>query len=158
MTTVPRQGLSATARLRRWAARSAIMRRLDRGRSDTGGAALLEFAFVAPVLVLLFAGIIQFGMVLVLRSSMLDTAQDAARRMAVGEFSTQSEVADYVNSNMLTWAAPVVAATWPDEGAGETDVTVSVTVSMGEAVPFDLLGLFEGQTMPAIVTMRKEGL
>lgn len=141
--------------IRHAGSRSTLRRRLDRVRSDDSGAALLEFAFVAPLLILLFAGIIQFGMVLLLRNNMQDIAQNAARRMAVGEFTSESEVTSYVNDTLITWASPTVTATWP--GVGETDVSVTISVSLGEAVPFDLLGLFDGHTMPAAVSMRKEG-
>ena len=141
--------------IRKAGPRSALQRRFVRARVDDGGAAMLEFAFVAPLLILLFAGIIQFGMVLLLRSSMQDTAQDAARRMAVGEFTSESQVTSFVSNTLITWATPTVAATWP--GSGETDVSVTISVSLADAVPFDLLGLFEGQTMPATVSMRREG-
>ncbi len=127
---------------------------LARRWGDDTGAALLEFAFVAPLLVLLFAGIVQFGMVLLLRNNMQDTAQDAARRMAVGQFTSESQVTSFVNDTLITWATPTVAATWP--ASGETDVSVTISVSLAEAVPFDLLGLFEDHTMPATVSMRHE--
>ncbi len=125
---------------------------------DRRGAAMLEFAFLMPVMVLVLAGIIQFGMALYLRSSMLDTAQDAARRMAVGDLTTPSEVTSFVHNTMKSWVTPSVAAAWPDPSAGQTDVSVTLTVPMSDAVPFDLLGLFDTATMPASAVMRMEGL
>ena len=84
-----------------------------RGRTalaDTAGAALLEFAFLTPILVLLLAGIVQFGMVIFLRSNMQDAAQDAVRRMAVGEFTTAPEVSTYVADTFKSGVTPSVTA------------------------------------------------
>ena len=125
---------------------------------DRRGAAVLEFAFLMPVLILILAGIVQFGMALFLRSSMLDTAQDVARRMAVGDLTTSPQVVSFVQDNMTGWVTPSVTAVWPDTGIGETDVSVTLTVPMSDAVPFDLLGLFDSASMPVSAVMRMEGL
>ena len=142
----------------RTVAPAPLTRAMRRAIGERKGAAILEFAFVMPVLLLIFAGIVQFGMALFLRSSMLDTAQDAARRMAVGELTTSAQVASFVSDTMTTWATPTVAAHWPNQSAGETDVAVSITVPLSEAIPFDLLGLFDGAKLPAYSVMRMEGL
>ncbi len=122
------------------------------------GAALLEFAFLTPVLVLLLAGIVQFGMVIFLRSNMQDVAQDAVRRMAVGEFTTVPEVSTHIANTFNSWVTPSVDAAWPNVGAGETDVSLTLTVSLADAMPFDLLGMFAGETMPVVAVMRQEDL
>ena len=125
---------------------------------NDSGAALLEFAFLTPILVLLLAGIVQFGMVIFLRSSMQDVAQDAVRRMAVGEFTTALEVSTHVGNTFSSWVTPSVTAAWPNVGAGETDVSLTLSVALSDAVPFDLLGLFKGETMPVVAVMRQEAL
>ena len=133
----------------------------ERARAVIGndsGAALLEFAFLTPVLVLLLAGIVQFGMVIFLRSSMQDVAQDAVRRMAVGEFTTALEVSTHVGNTFSSWVTPSVTAAWPNVGAGETDVSLTLSVALADAVPFDLLGIFKGETMPVVAVMRQEDL
>ncbi len=138
--------------------RTQARRRTPAFFRNAAGAALLEFAFLTPILVLLLAGIIQFGMVIFLRTNMHDVAQDAVRRMAVGEFTTAPEVSTHIANTFNSWVTPSVNAAWPDVGAGETDVSLTLSVSLADAVPFDLLGIFAGETMPVVAVMRQEDL
>jgi hypothetical protein len=62
-----------------------------RSRSPLGddvGAAAVELAFVLPVAMLLLMGAIQFGALLFLQNTMVNVANDVARRVSVGELTT----------------------------------------------------------------------
>jgi Flp pilus assembly protein TadG len=57
---------------------------------NRSGAALLEFAFLTPILMLLVTGIIQFGSLFFLENNMTNVARDAVRRLAVGDLDANS--------------------------------------------------------------------
>ena len=59
-------------------------RMLIRFRRDDCGGALVEFAFVLPILLLMLFGIIGWGMSLSMHNAMYDTARSCARSVAIG--------------------------------------------------------------------------
>ena len=52
--------------------------------ADKGGVAT-EFALLAPLLIIIIMGIIQFGWAFFVQHSMINAAREAARKLAVGE-------------------------------------------------------------------------
>ncbi len=66
------------------ATRAEGLRALWRGRD---GAAAVEFAFIVPILLLLFSGIVQFGSIMFLENHMTNVARETSRRVAVGELA-----------------------------------------------------------------------
>ena len=119
-------------------------------RSERGVAAI-EFAIVVPFVLLVLAGIIQFGFVLFLQSHVADVARDTARRVAVGEFE-QAEAVQFAQDSLLNWGVTyTVAVTDPDP-----DVVVQISLPMSQAALIDLLGVFQSGTLSATVTARKE--
>ena len=54
---------------------------------DRDGAAAVEFAFIVPILLLLFSGIVQFGSIMFLENHMTNVARETSRRVAVGELA-----------------------------------------------------------------------
>jgi Flp pilus assembly protein TadG len=64
--------------------------------NNSDGAALLEFAFLTPILMLLITGIIQFGSLFFLENNMATVARDTARRLAVGDLVTKAEAKTHV--------------------------------------------------------------
>ncbi len=54
---------------------------------DRDGAAAVEFAFIMPILLLLFSGIVQFGSIMFLENHMTNVARETTRRVAVGELA-----------------------------------------------------------------------
>ena len=122
------------------------------------GSALVEFAMVIPIFVLFLTGIVQFGMVLFLQSHMSDVARDVSRRLAVGDLSaTEAVVA--AESSLINWGIDYsVQVIEPDPSdPDDKDMTVSISAPMEQAAMFDLLGILEGSTLAASVTMRLEG-
>ncbi len=119
-------------------------------RSERGVAAI-EFAIVMPFVLLVLAGIIQFGFVLFLQSHVADVARDTARRVAVGEFE-QAEGVQFAQDTLLNWGVTyTVAVTDPDP-----DVVVQISLPMSQAALIDLLGVFQSGTLSATVTARGE--
>ncbi len=119
-------------------------------RSERGVAAI-EFALVIPFVLLVLAGIIQFGFVLFLQSHVADVARETARRVAVGEFE-QAEAVQYAQDSLLNWGVTyTVAVTLPDP-----DVVVQISLPLSQAALIDLLGVFQSGTLSATVTAREE--
>ncbi len=118
------------------------------------GVAAVEFAIAIPFVLMVLAGIIQFGFVLFLQSHVADVARETARRVAVGEYE-QTEAEQFAQDRLLNWGVTyTVAITTPDPG--DTDVVVQISLPMSQAAMIDLLGLFQSGTLTATVTTREE--
>ena len=125
---------------------------------NDSGVAAIEFAFIAPILILLLTGIIQFGGVLFIQHNMGEVARESARRVAVGAM-TPTQAKQFVDDSLVNWGATFdVAVTVVPDPADPTDTNVSVVITapMSEVALLDILGVFEGGTMRAANTMRVE--
>ena len=85
-----------------------------RMRSETG-AELVEFALVLPILLLVFGGIVDFGLLLQRQQVVTNAAREGARLAVLPGYSTgdvQSRVTQFVREGMNnTTAAPVTTVT-----------------------------------------------
>jgi Flp pilus assembly protein TadG len=70
--------------------RNAKTRRFGR---DERGAAMVEFAIIAPVLLLLVFGIVDFGRYFFLYNNLTNSAREGARLGAVSAMGTSAEIA-----------------------------------------------------------------
>ena len=141
---------------------------------DEGGAIAIEFAFVAPVLLILLLGTIQFGYAFFVQINMNNAAREAARGLAVGSASVggatscsnagtgtaESLACDFLAG--LAVSSFILSACDPDHPdntlcPGDKDVTVKVTIPRSKIALGDILGFFDTGTMEAQVTMRREG-
>ncbi len=123
---------------------------------NQGGVAAVEFAFILPILLLLFSGIVQFGSVLFLENHMTNVARETTRRIAVGELA-QADAADSARQALVNWGVTYgvkVAAT--EVGGGNQNITVAISLPMREAALMDVLGIFQSGNLIAAVTMRQE--
>lgn len=119
---------------------------------DERGVAIVEFALVVPVLLLLVIGIIQFGAAFFLQNEMLNVAREASRRLATGGM-TSAQASAWV-AGQMPGQAPTVVVTPP---AGSNDrYTITVSLPMKAAVGIDPFGLFAERTLTATVSMRSE--
>lgn len=121
------------------------------------GVAAIEFALAIPLVLLVLAGIIQFGFVLFLQSHVADVARETARRVAVGELG-QAEAEQFAQDRLLNWGVTYsVAVTLPDPNdPNDTDVVLQISLPMSQAALIDFLGLFQSGTLAATVTAREE--
>ena len=122
------------------------------------GVVAVEFAFVIPILVMIFAGIVQFGAIFFLQGNMGNAAREVARTLAVGGINTQTEAETLANSKLINWGVTFdVTTTLPDPNdPNDTDFTVTITAPLSEAAIVDILGIFKGGTLSASASMREE--
>ena len=123
---------------------------------DRDGAAAVEFAFILPILLLLFSGIVQFGAIMFLENHMTNVARETSRRIAVGELA-QADAESSAQQALVNWGVTYeVSIVTSSAGGGNQDITVTISLPMAEAALMDVLGVFQSGNLTAAVTMRQE--
>jgi Flp pilus assembly protein TadG len=137
------------------------MRRLGLKRDEDGGA-LIEFTIMAPVLFLIFFGIIQFGSLFNLQNNMVTAARDTARKWAARDIQTKNwQPTDAVNDCLSRLAGlgqtfTCVARDHCSDTPREQDVSVEVRVDAAAASLVNYMSLFTGQQLSIAVRMRQD--
>ena len=131
------------------------------------GNALLDMAFVLPVLLALTFGAVEYGYALYIKHSLQSAAREGARAAIVAGATTQN-VQDAIDASMqaagflqtkYTRPATIEPANWATAAAGTTvKVTVQTTwgtagVNMLPSPP----GISTTKVLTGSTTMRKEG-
>jgi Flp pilus assembly protein TadG len=81
-------------------------------KRDTKGQALLEFALILPILLLLVLGIVEFGRAWNLAQMMSDVAREGTRRAVVADATiTEQSVKDWMAGKLETAGVPIGAIT-----------------------------------------------
>lgn len=99
-------------------------------RNHERGAAAVEFALILPVLLLLVFGIVEFGRVYNIQTSMTAAAREGARAMAIDNDSvaaTAAAVSAAAPYSLSTTQVSVSPASCPSSNT--TDALVKVTVT-----------------------------
>ena len=133
------------------------MKRFLKFRKDCDGVAAIEFAIIAPLLIALLTGIIQFGFILFIQNHMVDVARDSARRFAVGD-TGQTETVQHAQDSLINWNVTyTVIVTPPDpDDSSDNDVKVQISLPRSSAAIADIFGIFQSGTLIASVTMLTE--
>jgi Flp pilus assembly protein TadG len=118
---------------------------MKKSREPEKGAAAVEFALVAPILLALLLGIIQFGYVFFMQISMTQAARTAVRSMVVENNQTTANTRALANVVGLTAGnihySPASCPTGPTGTPATITVTVTYTVNaLGTLLPLDLTG------------------
>jgi hypothetical protein len=125
-------------------------------RRNRRGAAVVEFAVVAPIFVALVLGMIEFGRALMVQQTLTNASREGAR-VAVLEGATASEVTAAVEDRLTTISGATVACD-PDPSAAAYGDSITVTVS----VPFNGVSwlptpiFLGGEDLTASTVMRVE--
>ncbi|MEE9161500.1 MAG: TadE family protein [Candidatus Neomarinimicrobiota bacterium] len=145
------------------------------GQSRGRAVAAVEMAIMTPLLILIFSGIITFGLLFFLHNNMINAAREAARGLAVGELTvggstscdpspTAGSAEAVVCGQLSGWpglsftlAACNPAVPGPN-CVEPLDVAVEITIPLSEAVMMDLFGYFADGVLKlkALVIMREE--
>jgi len=142
----------------------AMITRQSRWRCERG-AELIEFAIVAPILMLLVAGIVDFGMMFRTYEAVTNAAREGARVGVLPGYApadVQSRVAQYLTAAGLSGAYTVNVANVPIATGAGTFTATSVTVNypyqfavLGGVGPF-FGGSFGSIPLQAVSVMRIE--
>lgn len=132
-----------------------------RRRPNRRGAAVVEFAIVAPVFFLLIFGMIEYGRMIMVQQVITNASREGARRAVLDGASygdVQQTVEDYLRSGGINGENLTVTPNPPSNAGFGEPVTVTVTV------PFDQVSwlpspMFLGGTdMSATTVMRRESV
>ncbi|GAB6166970.1 hypothetical protein JCM19992_29700 [Thermostilla marina] len=128
-------------------------------RKQRRGAAVVEFAIVAPVFFLLLLGMIEFGRMIMVQQIITNASREGAR-VAVLDGTTTDDVVDTVNTYLTSAAingANITVDPDPpsDAGYGEP-VTVSVSVPFSQVSWLPSPMFLGGTNLSATTVMRRE--
>jgi len=121
-------------------------------RRDRRGGALLEFAIVLPVFLLLIFGAIDVIMLHATYASMLSGARDGTRLLAL--HAGDAAEAEAITRSRLFGAGPYTVDV-EEAGLGPDDVAVVVSIPFQHATVTGILGLV-GEPLTTRVVMRAE--
>jgi len=140
-------------------ARHAVPGRASQAQLRRRGAAVVEFAAVAPVLFLLIFGMIEFGRMVMVQQVLTNASREGAR-VGILDGATNSEVTSVVQ-NYLT-AANIKGAEIKTEPANIANAGAGDSVKVIVTVPFDKVTwlpapiFLGGKGMSASTVMRRE--
>lgn len=134
------------------------MKKLFKLKNNENGQSMVEFALVLPILMLLVVGIIQFGFIFSVKTTLANEAREAVRYSAVGAYSEQ-QVKDYVKNSLNKNS---LLTKYVSEDAVEIDISFA-TIDDQEQVTviivvedFDLMVKKEAMDLSGKATMRIE--
>jgi hypothetical protein len=125
------------------------------------GAAVVEFALVAPLFFLMVFGMIEFGRAIMVQQIMTNASREGAR---VGVLDSPTPTASLVNSTVTTYlqsagisgATVTVNPTEPTTAGYGAPVTVSVTIPFGQVSWLPAPWFLGGKQLTATTVMRRE--
>lgn len=150
-------------------------------KDDCRGVSAIEFAFVAPLLLMLLTGIAQVGMSYFVKNHMQDVAYDITRRVAVGAL-TPEQAEKYALSRLsklgiefsIDVVPPGEAAPEPtelptktlsfetvsteggvggDSSSDKNTVTTVITAKAADIAHFDFMGFYDNQLIEVSASM-----
>jgi Flp pilus assembly protein TadG len=151
------QQLSLTKRFGKARRRTASSR--PACRDIRRGAAVTEFAIVAPVFFLMVIGFLEFGRALMVQQVLINASRVGARQ-AITTGATTGEVQSAVEEYTEGVAVPgvdVAISPDPASAAVGTPITVTTSVSFSEVSWMPSPWFLGGKTLTASSRMRKEG-
>lgn len=133
--------------------------RKSKPRKMRRGAAVVEFAIVAPVFFLLVFGMIEFGRMVMVQQVLTNASREGARRAVLDGVSTtdvETAVNDYLANASISGATINVTtqAPTPPDIAESRIVTVSIPFSQVSWLPTPIF--LGGRTLTASTSMRRE--
>lgn len=129
-----------------------------RGR-ERRGAALVEFAMVAPVFFLFMVGAIEFGRAIMVQEVLTDASREGAR-VGILDGSTTSDVAaaanSYLSAMSISGTTVTVSPLNPGSSPSGTQVTVTVSVPYNSVTWVPAPWFLGGATLKASTAMMRQ--
>jgi len=106
------------------------------------GSVSVEFALVAPLIILLFVGGVHFGKVLMTRHELTEATNYATRAAAIARISAPGEIRDLLlgRLNASDCTSVNVTALTATDGLGLTRLEVTATCTLDTGIGGNLLG------------------
>lgn len=127
--------------------------------ANDAGAAVVEFAIVVPLLLLILFGLIDFGRLFFVQLSAKNAVREVARQLAVNNGPAAAAAQTAFNNSIISFSnlssAPITWTISPTSCGDPSDpdaVSVSVSVPFKPVIPLALTGM----DVPASTTMRCE--
>lgn len=135
-------------------------RKEQRMRSERRGAALVEFALVAPIFLLLVVGSVEFGRAIMVQEALTNASREGARTGTV-DGATASDVTAAVNNYLsgMSISGATTSVTPSDLGpttADGTQVTVSVSIPYSSVTWVPSPWFLKNTTLTAVTAMQHE--
>jgi len=125
------------------------------------GAAVLEFAVVAPLLFMMTMGLIEFGRTMMVQQILTNASREGARIGVVGDATTGdivNLVEEYAADAFLDGVSVTVTPSPPSSAEFGEPVTVNVSVLFDEVSWLPAPWFLSGATLSATTSMRRESL
>jgi Flp pilus assembly protein TadG len=130
-----------------------------RSQKRRRGAAVVEFAIIAPIFFLLVFGMIEFGRMVMVQQILTNASREGARKAVLDGVSNgdvENTVEDYLTNASISGATITVASQspTPPDIAESRIVTVSIPFSQVSWLPSPIF--LSGKTLSASTSMRRE--
>ena len=141
-----------------------VWRRIGRrkSRSKTHAATAVEFAFVAPVVMLLILGAVMFCGVLMTQNTLTAAARSGGRVGSLQSTETKADIETVVKDRLDRAgvdSSKVTINVSPDDLTNIStgaEVTVSVSMPLSEMLWFDMGGMMSSKSVSAEVKFMRE--
>jgi Flp pilus assembly protein TadG len=140
-------------------ARRLDCRRASRVRKRRRGAAVVEFAVVAPVFFLLVFGMIEYGRMVMVQQILTNAAREGARVGILDnstEATVQAAVDQYLTAANINGATRSVTPNPPSSASSGSPVTVTVSVPFTQVSWLPSPFYLGSTTLSYTATMRRE--
>ena len=128
-------------------------------RKNRRGAAVVEFAVVAPVFFLLIFGMIEYGRMVMVQQVLTNASREGAR-VGILDGSSASDVSTtangYLTSSSINGATITVDPADPAAAGAGDPVTVTISVPFSQVSWLPAPMFLGGQTLSATTVMRRE--
>lgn len=130
-----------------------------RRRTDRRGAALVEFALVAPIFLAFVVGSVELGRALVVQEALTNASREGAR-VGTLDGATSSDVTNaadtYLSAVSISGATTTVTPSDPGTTAAGTQVTVSVSIPYASVSWVPSPWFLKNATLTATTVMQRQ--
>jgi Flp pilus assembly protein TadG len=130
-----------------------VLRLLRRSAKDRSGGPAIEFALVAPVLLMALIGAVEFGWYFLIRNTLEYAVEEAGRYAVLHKTATQTDIQTQVRNNVIGVAPTSITVSFSNSGTG-TNVTYKTITASGTynmltgALPLSTLTLYAATRVP----------
>lgn len=128
-------------------------------RRNRRGAAVVEFAVVAPVFIMLVFGMIEYGRMVMVQQLLTNASREGARVGVLDGATTasvQTAVTTYLTNASVSGATVTVNPNPPSSAGYGAPVTVTVSIPFSQVSWIPTPMFLSGQTLTASSVMRRE--